>query len=645
MTTTKKKNGTKRNRVTTRQSERAQHVAGGEDAEAPRNAREVQPLVPRQSLRNLPMANRGDGQRLVVPGPSEEIPAVSRMAMAQNEIIDASEDETEGDEEEQVEFYTCEKVDEAIERVAGYQESKIGPGYCLNVANNKSGCSCLSELLNLKKKTDTEVEYYTACEEMTLWFNGMENLEASKEQGLTDQSTISNNLGQCVFIKPRYGGRCHGTVVNMSTTDGFPSERSQALEVTKWKGHDWDTTDKELQFPFHSAMCLPSAMMVWRALVGGVKWLESNVSEVQKWLGRDYHSLIRKIGVQEIQQKKTKQRQRLFYARILDYMEAKSDAQIVKFKIAFEIHSKNNWLVGMGSRASKNKSTFRKDWEKWKLNTIHVLRANTKLNYNSTLRTLQEKLNIRISTIGNETVDFLEELFGEIRDCLNKKRKWEHVARDHKLLYRPFANCHNIKTGIDGYFTRLGGGGRLPAQVQERKNKPNNDYKNQIGKCDAEIKEALISMTTLEVENLAFQPSLVISEVHKPQGAHIDYDTAMGYDQKYMIAFLPLTETGQFLQLWEKSVDDEEIRGKVVFIPRGQLVLVPGNTIHGGGFRADIRSDNIHAHMRLHFYVYPGETTSQIDQHKNEYMDESLYLQNSELLCDEKSLQKRFFDG
>lgn len=340
-----------------------------------------------------------------------------------------------------------------------------------------------------------------------------------------------------------------------------------------------------------------------------------------------------------------KERQRLFYARVLDYMDAERNAVLVKYEKAFEILSANNWLCGDGDSEPKTRNLLRKDWHKKKLNQIHILRGESNLLYNQTTVELTKKLRVRINSISNKTVDFLEQLFGEIRDNLNVTRRWKHVARDRKLLYRPFDNCHNLESAIDGYYSRHGGGGRLPGKIRDRKKQPNGEYNNRIGECDSEIKKSLLNMTAVTVSDLAFQPSLLISEVHKPQEAHIDYDTSMKYDQKYLIAFLPLTETGQFLQIWERSVNGEPIHGKVIFIPRGQLVLVPGDTIHGGGFRADIRSDDIHAHMRLHFYVYPGEITSQIDRHKNEYMDPTIYLQNAELMDSRQSLQNNFFDA
>jgi len=316
-------------------------------------------------------------------------------------------------------------------------------------------------------------------------------------------------------------------------------------------------------------------------------------------------------------------------------MEADRDAGKVKFKRAYEFLSENEWLD-----CKKPQDTFRKDWDKWKLNTIHILRGDCEWQYNNKTRELCSKLNVRVRAISGETTKFLEELFGKVMDSATTRKQWKRVAVDRKLLYISFENCFNIQSAIDGYFTPHGGGGRLPDKIKSMKEKRNGEYERKLGDCDSEIKQALINMCSGEWNDMAFQTSLISSDVHKPQGAHIDYDTDLGYDKKYLVAFLPLTETGQFLQLWEKSNTGGQVRGEIVFIPRGQLVLVPGHTIHGGGFRADIRHDNIDAHMRLHFYVYPGKQTNQIQQHKNVYMDESVYLQNVDLL---DKLHKQFF--
>ena len=116
----------------------------------------------------------------------------------------------------------------------------------------------------------------------------------------------------------------------------------------------------------------------------------------------------------------------------------------------------------------------------------------------------------------------------------------------------------------------------------------------------------------------------MVLAVHKPQDAHFDY---RGEDFKkgdFWIGFLPITEYGQFLQIWEYRENIQEVqKGEIIFIPKGQLVLMKGNSLHGGGFRAETTSGNEGAHARLHFYVYPGVESCQIDIHGNENFDPS----------------------
>jgi len=195
------------------------------------------------------------------------------------------------------------------------------------------------------------------------------------------------------------------------------------------------------------------------------------------------------------------------------------------------------------------------------------------------------------------------------------------VTRDKKLLYTPFDTCTNIRSAISANYGQSGDNtlsGELRDFVKSE------DYSPRVELADREIEKSLLDMINSQKEEgakcrtVAYQISLLFSEVHHPQEAHVDYDTTKEDPSKYLVAFLPLTETGQFLQFWKGS----NSAGEIVFIPRGQLVMVPGGTIHGGGFRADHRTDNMHAHMRLHFYVYPDENMCVFakGQHKNDYL-------------------------
>ena len=61
------------------------------------------------------------------------------------------------------------------------------------------------------------------------------------------------------------------------------------------------------------------------------------------------------------------------------------------------------------------------------------------------------------------------------------------------------------------------------------------------------------------------------------------------------LGFTPLTADGMFLQVWKG-----EGQGIVMYIPQGELVILPSSTLHAGGFCSRFRTGN----TRLHFYFY-----------------------------------------
>jgi len=156
------------------------------------------------------------------------------------------------------------------------------------------------------------------------------------------------------------------------------------------------------------------------------------------------------------------------------------------------------------------------------------------------------------------------------------------------------------------------------------------EFMAKINKADNELREHFLEMLnskrgcdTPKITKVAFQPSIVMSKVHHTQDAHWDY--VKEHQSKYEVAFLPLTKTGQFLQVWEyeesRTISGEKVEGNLVFLPGAELMMMSGKVLHGGGFRAEARPDDRGAHLRIHFYVYPGETRCPIDIHRNENFD------------------------
>ena len=116
--------------------------------------------------------------------------------------------------------------------------------------------------------------------------------------------------------------------------------------------------------------------------------------------------------------------------------------------------------------------------------------------------------------------------------------------------------------------------------------------------------------------NISYRGSYMSTEHTMYQPAHVDYDYTIlqKYGERLFLAFFPLTEEGAFLQLWQddekktkKKKNDsstatgeerKECEGTVVYIPYGKMLLMPSDTIHGGGFK-----NGSAGNLRFHLYI------------------------------------------
>ena len=82
---------------------------------------------------------------------------------------------------------------------------------------------------------------------------------------------------------------------------------------------------------------------------------------------------------------------------------------------------------------------------------------------------------------------------------------------------------------------------------------------------------------------------------------------------------MPLTTAGMFVEIWpgrpkkenkvtlvEGKLVDNRLEGAIVFIPKGVLLLVRGDTVHAGDMHCDTYK-NPYGNPRLHIYVKTRE--------------------------------------
>lgn len=106
-------------------------------------------------------------------------------------------------------------------------------------------------------------------------------------------------------------------------------------------------------------------------------------------------------------------------------------------------------------------------------------------------------------------------------------------------------------------------------------------------------------------DKMAYQGSFMKTDHTQPQPAHVDFkwETLEALNEKLFIGFFPLSKEGMFLQLWDNhdtmaqsSKNDDY--GRIVFIPLGKFLVVPSDTIHGGGFKVGSGGN-----PRYHMYI------------------------------------------
>jgi len=133
-------------------------------------------------------------------------------------------------------------------------------------------------------------------------------------------------------------------------------------------------------------------------------------------------------------------------------------------------------------------------------------------------------------------------------------------------------------------------------------------------------------------------PAFLKTPTHAPQACHIDFTDEEFLKRskgKVFLAFVPITCAGMHLQLW--PIKNQP--GRVLFIPYGKALCVPGDTIHGGGFLSCLLMHN----LRLHFYIRINGCVFPKSQ-ANHYLDETQFPQSDKLTAKDGGLLANFFE-
>ena len=129
-----------------------------------------------------------------------------------------------------------------------------------------------------------------------------------------------------------------------------------------------------------------------------------------------------------------------------------------------------------------------------------------------------------------------------------------------------------------------------------------DDDEMEIQKNIVEFERCMSETIGCSMTNMVYQGSFMKTEKTVPQPPHVDFqwDILDMWKEKLFIGFFPLTKEGMFLQVWNDNTcsTNEERNGRIVFIPYGRFLIVPSDTIHGGGFKVGNGGN-----LRFHMYI------------------------------------------
>jgi len=225
-------------------------------------------------------------------------------------------------------------------------------------------------------------------------------------------------------------------------------------------------------------------------------------------------------------------------------------------------------------------------------------------------------------------IDILPRILEGLRDAAPSRLAARVGDYNENLFYEMQAPNRDVGSIIlEGRRRRRrsgGGGGGIEGDDGDE-----DSIRRDVEAFDASIRHSL------RRDKVSYRGSYMTTERTMFQPAHVDYDYDIlrRHGRRLYLSFFPLTEEGAFLQLWRdpvvrggekeeerektsrdddgdgddsrenerarrRSIGDAVVEGTVVFIPYGKMLMVPSDTIHGGGFRRGPEGN-----LRFHLYI------------------------------------------
>jgi len=176
-----------------------------------------------------------------------------------------------------------------------------------------------------------------------------------------------------------------------------------------------------------------------------------------------------------------------------------------------------------------------------------------------------------------------------------------------------------------------------PKRVQFRRIDPLFSKDEKAFDALKRFEEPVAMVLSVDRKNVQLAGSYLKSIGYAPQEPHQDFKGSVltQYRNSLYLGLTPLSESGSYLQVWPPKRPG--MPGFILYIPYGVLLILPGHTVHGGGFLSDYQTLD----LRLHFYIYIKPALEL--PNTNIYLPVEQYPMNKEL--DNNGLLDRLFQA
>jgi hypothetical protein len=318
---------------------------------------------------------------------------------------------------------------------------------CMDDFRNQTGsCACIEKIIMLSKSRDWDerMNHQIICQEIAWWFQAAGVLEGMLIDKKIGPTRFRDVYRRCIALKRSDKG-IYTRMVDLSIQPVAPvpemQENAEEQDEVVLPDVDGNQENKEEdvldvyenRVISESTLCLNSVIHLWRKIAGGDFCSRSGNKQFLEWQELKYDAVLRSAAQLQEDVSDQVRKQRLFYSRVDDFLEAKGVRERVYFEKAQKTFQEK-YNLGLSKQVTEH---WRKRqvnyWKRWNFASIHILQSNSDMMYNPDTNILSKKLGMSLTHVSESTTTTLY----EIADALEKPQQVEEGVEGQETAVLP----------------------------------------------------------------------------------------------------------------------------------------------------------------------------------------------------------------